>query len=282
MALLLGFLACPQGVQGRAWSAERDGRSALHGPRSTPVTVPFELLKSKHIAVKIKINGKGPYRVIFDTGAPMTLINNRIAKDSGAMKKVLRPILPLWGAGGQVRLDSLQVGDAKVKNTTAIVMDHPTVEHISKVLGPIEGLVGFPFFGRFALTIDYQAKTLTFLPTNYEPPDVMKKLMKTLMERDRPRTQVLAPAAQWGLRVDKDAKDTDPGVNVREVLSGSAAARAGLRAGDRLLSLDGRWTDSVAECYGAAGPVKPGTAAHVRIRRGGKDLTLTVTPVTGI
>ena len=33
-------------------------------------TVPFELLKTRHIVVSIKINGKGPYRVIFDTGSP--------------------------------------------------------------------------------------------------------------------------------------------------------------------------------------------------------------------
>jgi hypothetical protein len=268
VVLLMGLAAGP------AWAGATGAK---------PVTVPFELLASKHIAIKIKINGKGPYRVIFDTGAPMTLINNRIAKDSGALKKqTMRPLLPLWGAGGQVRIDVLEVGDARAKDTTAIVMDHPTVEHISKVLGPIEGLVGFPFFGRFALTIDYQAKTLTFVPTSFKPPDVMKQLMTALLQRDRPRTRVLAPAGQWGLRVAKGAHDTEPGVTVREVLPGSAADRAGLRAGDRLLTLDGRWTDSVAECYQAAGYVKPGTAAAVRVLRQGKELTLTVKPVAGI
>ena len=45
-----------------------------------PVTVPFELLKSGHMAVQVNVNGKGPYRLIFDTGAPITLLNNKIAK----------------------------------------------------------------------------------------------------------------------------------------------------------------------------------------------------------
>ena len=33
--------------------------------------VKFELLKSGHMAVDVKVNGKGPYKLIFDTGAPV-------------------------------------------------------------------------------------------------------------------------------------------------------------------------------------------------------------------
>ena len=40
-----------------------------------PVSVPFELLKSGHMAVQVKVNGKGPYWLIFDTGAPTSLLN---------------------------------------------------------------------------------------------------------------------------------------------------------------------------------------------------------------
>ena len=45
-----------------------------------------------------------------------------------------------------------------------MVMDHPTVEAISKTVGPIDGIVGFPFFARYRMTLDYQAKKLTFVP----------------------------------------------------------------------------------------------------------------------
>src|SRR5207302_5303192 len=51
----------------------RPTRVGADEPKPTvPATVPFELLETKHMAVKIKLNGKGPYRVIFDTGAPVT------------------------------------------------------------------------------------------------------------------------------------------------------------------------------------------------------------------
>jgi S1-C subfamily serine protease len=143
-------------------------------------------------------------------------------------------------------------------------------------------LIGFPFFARYHLTIDYQGKTLTFVPTKYNPPDVMKKLMTSLLERDRPRSRVLAPAAQWGFKVYKDTEDGDSGVTVKAVLDGSAAARAGLEVGDRLLSLDGRWTDTVAECYRAAEHVKPGRRAKIVVQRKDKKMVLTVMPVAGI
>ena len=56
-----------------------------------PVVVPFELLASGHMAVKVKANGKGPFLLIFDTGAPMSLVNNRLAKEADLLKGVPKP-----------------------------------------------------------------------------------------------------------------------------------------------------------------------------------------------
>ena len=50
----------------------------------------------------------------------------------------------------------------------------------------------------------------------------------------------------------------------------------------RLLTLDGRWTDSLADLYTAAGFVKPGTAVKVVVTRGKKEMTFTVTPTAGL
>ena len=49
-----------------------------------------------------------------------------------------------------------------------------------------------------------------------------------------------------------------------------------------LLTLDGRWTDTVADTYTAAGFVKPGKAVKVGIKRGDKEMEVTVKPVAGI
>jgi hypothetical protein len=246
-------------------------------PAPKPATVPFELLKTQHMAIKIMLNGKGPYRVIFDTGAPTNLLNNKVAKEAGiTTKKPLFSIFPV----GDLKIKTLQIGDLKVENVGTVVFDHPTVTLIDKHFGPIEGLIGFPFFARFKMTIDYQKKEMTFVPGTFEPPDVMKTMMKTIMAGNQKK--VLAPAGQWGFKVAKEAKDDEPGVNVQEVLAGSPAAKGGLKGGDRLLTLAGRWTDSVADCYAAAGYVPAGTEARLRISRNGKVMELTVKVQSGL
>jgi hypothetical protein len=248
-----------------------------------PITVPFELLKTGHMAVMVKVNGKGPYRLIFDTGAPITLLNNRIAREAGVLRGLpVSPLANLLGGAVQAEVRELQVGDQKAARVAAVVMDHPTVEAMSRVLGPIEGIVGFPFFARFKVTLDYQAKTLTFTPNGYKPPDVMNGLMMALMAGSDEGPRIVAPAALWGVVAHKGEGDEEAGVTVKEVLAGSAAAAAGLKSGDRLLTLDGRWTDSLADLYAAAAHVKPGTTAPVRVRRDGKDVTLTVKPTAGL
>src|SRR5262245_14342455 len=49
-------------------------------------TVPFSMLPSNHMLVRAMINGKGPYRLIFDLGAPITLLGNRASETSGVVK----------------------------------------------------------------------------------------------------------------------------------------------------------------------------------------------------
>jgi hypothetical protein len=250
-----------------------------------PVTVPFELLKTGHMAVMVKINGKGPYRVIFDTGAPISLINNKVGKESGLLDNVKKPLFSLFNTAGQTSIKSLELGDLKAENVNTIVMDHPTVEAISKALGPIEGIVGFPFFARYKTTINYQAKELTFVPNGFDPPDVMQELaasLMTMINEKQPKAKVLAPAAQWGMIAMKGSKDEDAGVVVKEVYTDSAAAKAGMKAGDRILTLDGRWTDSLRDLYDAAGYVKPGSGVKVAILRDGKEKELTIKPASGL
>jgi membrane-associated protease RseP (regulator of RpoE activity) len=246
------------------------------------ITVPFELLKSGHMTVQVKVNGKGPYRLIFDTGAPITLVNNKIAKEAGLLKGMNAPAISFFGNMGDVKIKELQVGGQKANDVSTIVMDHPTVEAISRVFGPIDGIVGFPFFARYKMTLDYQAKTVTFAPSGFKPPDVMQAIMTALMSTGQDQIKVLSPAAQWGILVHKDTDDNADGVPVTDVLPGSAAATAGLKAGDRLLTLDGRWTDTIADLYTASGYVQAGKTAVVVVKRGSNEVKLKVKPRAGM
>src|SRR4051812_47216981 len=164
LLLLAGLVAAPSVAVGES-PAEKKPAEKKAEPK--PVVVPFELLTSRHMAVQVKINGKGPYRLVFDTGAPMNLINTKIAKASGVLgDKAKKPALGLFGAMGQHQMKTLEIGGAKLANVPTVVMDHPTVAAISEVLGPIDGIIGFPFFARYRMTVDYQKKELTLVPNN--------------------------------------------------------------------------------------------------------------------
>lgn len=245
-----------------------------------PIKVPFDLLKTQHIVVTVKINGKGPYRLIFDTGAPMNLLSTKVAKESGVLADAAKMAVPGLLGVQSARMGTLEVGDVKAENLTTMIMDHPVVAAIDKALGPVQGIVGLPFFGKYRLTIDYQTREMTFLPGTFKTPEVAGGLMAAMSAP--PVKKVLTPAGQWGFRVVKDTKDMAAGVTVKEVYPGSAAAAAGLKAGDRLLTLDGRWTDSVPDCYLAASFVPPGASARLTVLRGGKEMELTVKVQPGL
>ncbi|MEP0846320.1 MAG: M28 family peptidase [Phycisphaerae bacterium] len=70
-------------------------------------------------------------------------------------------------------------------------------------------------------------------------------------------------------------EDRGPGVLVDSVVEGTPAARAGLRAGDRIVKLNGA---AISDMYGymnALKDVKPGDQAEVTVSRGSDTLTVT-------
>lgn len=244
-----------------------------------PVTVPFEIIASKHMAVNIKVNGKGPFRVIFDTGAPITLLSSKVAQEAGIVKKKGGGLF--FGMQGFHKVSEFELGGVKAKDVQVIVMDHPTVNAISEVVGPIEGIVGFPFFAKFQTAVNYKDKTLTVAPSTYEPGDVMNSLMTGMMAGSKERRVTLSPTTLWGLTVGKESSDEEDGVEVVHLFQGGVAEQAGLKVGDRILTLDHAWTDSVEDLYRAASWIKPGTNVKLKLRREGQEKMIDVTPPAG-
>lgn len=244
--------------------------------------VPFEMLPTNHMRVEVRINGKGPYHLIFDLGAPVTLLSNRVSETTGVVKTGA-PRSFLFGMRGEATVDKLQVGDLTATKLPVIVLDHPILKALEDMTGhQLDGLIGFTFFARYKTSIDYHAHKMTFDPIEYQVHDLLKDLPERLMSPKVARQQVLAPLGIWGLRLGKPSGGlTSPGVPIVEVHGGSAAARAGLKPGDVLITLDGRWTTSVADVFHAAAGVSPGRETTVVIHRNGKEQSLKVCPADG-
>src|SRR6478752_7429689 len=74
-----------------------------------PALVPFRLTDTHHTLVRVKINGKGPFNFVVDTGCPVFLIAEPVGKKIGLEK-------------GWVTLDKLELeGGLEVKNLKARV-----------------------------------------------------------------------------------------------------------------------------------------------------------------
>src|SRR4051812_20880156 len=67
---------------GFAFVSLSDKGAVAAAEKAKPASVPFEMLDSNHMVVKATINGKGPFRLVFDLGAPITLLGNRAAEVS--------------------------------------------------------------------------------------------------------------------------------------------------------------------------------------------------------
>lgn len=247
-----------------------------------PARVSFSMLPSNHMLVRATLNGKGPYRLIFDLGAPITLLSNRAAEESGTVKGDA-PRSFLFSMRGEAEVAEMKVGELTAEKLPVVVFDHPALKVLGQVLGqPVDGIIGFTFFARYKTTIDYQINEMTFEPVDFEVRDLMRDLPDRLAGPKVARRVVTAPGGLWGIRLGPaEGGLSSPGTPIVEVLDDSPAQAAGLKVGDVLTTIDGRWTTSPADVHEAAAAVAPGQSVAVGVLRDGEERVLEIRPADG-
>lgn len=132
------------------------------------VTVPIQILNN-HVYLSVKVNGKGPFLFIFDTGGH-TLLTPETAK---ALDLKAQGDSPGAGAGegvvdsGFVKGLDFQLGDLTFTGQTGAVLPFASkaVEGFDE-----QGMLGFELARRFVTVIDYGGKTITFIdPARFDP-----------------------------------------------------------------------------------------------------------------
>jgi membrane-associated protease RseP (regulator of RpoE activity) len=237
----------------------------------------LDILPTGHIAIDVRINGRGPFHLLLDTGSPVTLITDAAARESGIIDpNQLQGFLSVLTTGTQTNIKTVELAGLLTKDVPVMVLNHPAMAALSGPGAPLVGIAGIPLLSRFRMEIDYSAHRIQLVPNNFALSDILASPSPS-----PPVLPPLAPAGLWGFNV-AEAKDKAPGVMVTEVAEGGAAARAGLRPGDRLLSLGGRWTDTIRDCFRAATAALPAVPVQLRVQRGTERLELTAQCTVGL
>ena len=127
------------------------------------VEVPFDFYRNE-IILQVKVNGKGPYNMMLDTGTDPSAVDLTTARELGLK---LDP-LGMQGRGTgtgvnlsyETRLPLVEVGGLIVKNVEAAALD---LTKISERLGrPLHGVLGHSLLNGRIMQIDYQNRVLRF------------------------------------------------------------------------------------------------------------------------
>ncbi len=126
----------------------------------TSTTIPFDLINN-HIYLEARLNGKGPFRMLCDTGGS-NIVTPELAKELGLESE---GTVEGRGVGeksedvGLTKVGSLQVGDVTLKDQVFAVFNLAAMKDVEDV--PFQGLIGYEVFKRFVVAIDYEHGRLT-------------------------------------------------------------------------------------------------------------------------
>jgi hypothetical protein len=150
-------------------------------PASGKSSVPFRLLNN-HVIVNTRIDGKGPYPFLVDTGGhniltPLTAAALGIGSEGKAAG---------GGSGenatvnGYANVASIEVGGARMGASVALTLDFSPPDVEGLVLG---GMLGSEFLERFVVEFDYGRNLLTFIdPARFTTADRRRAGTRVPME----------------------------------------------------------------------------------------------------
>lgn len=278
VAVLVGVLAPP--------AATADEKPAEKAAPATSFEVPYRLTDTQHVLVRVKINGKGPFNFIIDTGAPAFIMTEAVAKKVGA--KIEKP----WATFDKVELE----GGVTVPNAKGIATDMFQLKGMNAMgLAGVElhGVIGYNILAQYRIEYDFTATKLVWTPVKFEvkdPKRIRKDDDKTEMsgqgglELMGDLMQFLAaiggikanydyrPRGFAGIELDDKAKD----LVVKAVVAGGPADKAGLKAGDKIQSAKGRGVDTPAQLLSALAKLPVGASVKLSVKRGEETKDVTV------
>ena len=128
--------------------------------------VPYRLTDTNHFLVRVRINGKGPFNFLVDSGAPALYVATETAAKVG-----LKPMKgEFWTIVDRLDLE----GGARLLRIKARVEDPFQLVGMNALGLPgasIDGILGFTILARFRLEIDPTRDFMTWTRLDHAPAD---------------------------------------------------------------------------------------------------------------
>ena len=253
-----------------------------------PVEVPYRLTDTKHVLIRAKINGKGPFNLICDSGAPAVFITKGVAKMAGVTTDDKG-----WADFATLTLE----GGLDVPRARGRVEDLFQLEGMNGMgLAGVElhGVIGYNVLAKYRITYDFTKDKLTWQPLpDFEPPaitggrkgggqgglEVVGSLMKVMAAFMGVKVNFnVLPRGFAGVEIER----RDDGVFVRSVLPDSPAGKAGLKPGDRILKIKTTAIDDERDLTRALAKAGVGDTLTFQVKRGNETHDIVVTLGKGL
>jgi Aspartyl protease/PDZ domain len=188
MRLTIALLACLAGStlapQAFAQDRVRDSQPDSSGHAAVPTTngVVFEAM----------INGKGPFPLIFDTGASVNTLNPAVVAQLGLRAESGTVSVPAIGGSVEAKtfhVDEVRIGGLAVQDQTFYSIQMPWPDGT----GPV-GAVGYAVMSQLVVTIDYEQQRLSF----FDPAGFVYRGRGTKITLEPDPTQIVVTASIGG------------------------------------------------------------------------------------
>lgn len=250
------------------------------------VGVPFRLSLSKHLLVRARINGKGPFNFVLDTGAPAMFFTEKVAERAGVKQGE-----DGWGTCDGFELEGgLKIPKARAKIATPFQLEG--MNGMGLAGAEIHGLIGYNILAQYRITFDLASDRLIWRRIDWEPKNpfgivdksasssqgglemlggMMKGIGGLLGRKANP---TLVPRGYAGVILADSAPGTP--ARVDSVLPDSPAAKAGLHAGDVIIQVDGVVVSDANALLAKCASLKNGQELRLKLDRQGAPTDVTV------
>jgi hypothetical protein len=252
-------------------------------PATKTYEVPYRLTVPKHVLVRAKINGKGPFNFILDTGAPALFVATKVCNKLG-----IEPDRRGWGTFKRFEIEGGVVLD-NVKGRVEDPFQLEGMNGLGLAGAELHGIIGYNVLARFRMEIDFTSDKMVWTPLAFAPPaplgmggksgsagglEIVGSIMKMLGAfMGTKATPDVAPRGLMGF----DVADGDDYPVVKAVLDQGPAGKAGLKSGDILTKFAGRGVSDRDDVLRLSKKVLAGSDVKLTVKRDGatKELTLT-------